>query len=347
MKNFIEKGELMPTCNSFNSGPLSGLLEGIIQFLSYPTVLYNSHNNTTVFNQAALAIKEIEPGDNKKGPVKFFADLFEESPSFYVSCEHKVFSIVYLPLEDNKEKLTLAVFIPSLAEEHPPACLRQDLKDIIEASYDGIIVADGKGVILAANQAYERLTGNKASDIAGRKICELSQEKFQTASLVDLVLNRKEPVSNTQYSPTHHKCLMVTGTPVFNHDDQVRWVILYYKDITEINQLQYELEHVRGITQRYSSELTEIRKQVVKETNIIANSQAIKKVIELALHVAKVDSTVLIQGESGAGKELIAKIIHNNSAGSLGPFIKVNCTAIPESLIESELFGYEPGAFTG
>ena len=326
----------MRNCSSYNSSPLSGLLESIIQFLSYPAVLYNSRNKKMIFNQAAIAIQE----------KKLFTTLFEENPSFYTSCERKYFSIVYLPIKDNEENLTLAVFIPYLDGAYPHGCLTPDLRDIIEASYDGIIVTNGEGIILAANKAYESLTKNKVSNITGRKICEISQEKIP-ASLVSHVLDKKKPASNTQHSPTNHKCLTITGKPVFNSDGKVQWVILYYRDITEINQLKYEIEHIRGITQRYSFELTEIRKQVIRETNIIANSQAIKKVIELSLHVAKVDSTVLIQGESGAGKELIAKIIHNNSSRSLGPFIKVNCTAIPESLIESELFGYEPGAFTG
>lgn len=124
-------------------------------------------------------------------------------------------------------------------------------------------------------------------------------------------------------------------------------MVINFRDITELNRLQYELEHVRGLSERYSSELAQIRKQVTEEAGIVAHSPEMKKVVELALHVAQVDSTVLIQGESGVGKELIAKIIHSHSSRSLGPFIKVNCSAIPETLFESELFGYEPGAFTG
>jgi len=236
------------------------------------------------------------------------------------------------------------------AEEnrHLPIFGEKDFNSFIEALYDGIMVIDKEGNILAANQSYGELMGNKVKNILGQKIFDFNSPTFYADQQVaNLVIKRKESITSTQNSPTQQNCVMITGNPVLDARGQIRWVIISYRDITRFNQLQYELESVRELSERYSSELAELRHQVIKKTNIVANSTVMKKVIELALHVAKVDSTILINGESGVGKEQIAKIIHNNSLRSLGPFIKINCTVIPETLVESELFGYEPGAFTG
>ncbi|MEW6275175.1 MAG: sigma 54-interacting transcriptional regulator [Bacillota bacterium] len=323
------------------------LLESMINVINYcpvPMALYDENKKKIFFNQAALTLQEnLGTGRGKIKKRGSLRSLFTDKPNYLSGPEQKNFFVIYLPFKDEKETFTLAVVLP----EKEPSFSSPNLQAIIESSYDGIIVTDRGGKILIANQAYERLTGNKVKNVLGRNIYELGQEGVHADPLVDLVVKRKKPATNTQYSPQQRTCLMITGSPVFDQNGEVQWVVLNFRDITELNQLQYELNHVRELTRRYSGELAELRKQVVKETNIIANSPAMKKAIELALHVAKVDSTVLIQGESGVGKELIAKIIHHNSSRSLGPFIKINCAAIPETLIESELFGHEPGAFTG
>jgi transcriptional regulator with PAS, ATPase and Fis domain len=89
------------------------------------------------------------------------------------------------------------------------------------------------------------------------------------------------------------------------------------------------------------------RTLLLRRTGLVVYSEKMMKLVDLAIRIAQVDSTVLISGESGVGKELMAKLIHDQSPRSLGPFIKINCGAIPENLLESELFGYEAGAFTG
>lgn len=339
----------MPVHSLISCQSLFELMKLVIDHCPYPLLLLDRHNKKLFSNKAAVELeKDIADSDQVKNFTleKRLENLIQGRPAHYTDPNSRSFSVFYLPFGDEKELYTLAVFIPP-EKALSPAFQINDLQSIIEASFDGIMVANREGEILMANQAYERLTGNKLKAVIGHKIYELVQEGFHTDPVMDLVIKRKEPVTNTQYSPTNRNCLMITGNPVFDKNGEVSWVVLNFRDITKLNQLQYELEHTRELTERYSAELAELRKQVVKETNIIAKSPSMTKVIELALHVAKVDSTVLIQGESGAGKELIAKIIHNNSSRGFGAFIKVNCTAIPETLIESELFGYEAGAFTG
>ena len=99
--------------------------------------------------------------------------------------------------------------------------------------------------------------------------------------------------------------------------------------------------------EKYFAELRQLRKEKTEEKRITSKNKEMRLVLELAKKVAPVDSNVLILGESGTGKDLLANMIHNMSRRCSGPFIKVNCGAIPENILESELFGYEEGAFTG
>jgi transcriptional regulator with PAS, ATPase and Fis domain len=117
--------------------------------------------------------------------------------------------------------------------------------------------------------------------------------------------------------------------------------------MTDLEQLQRRLEATVELNQRYVSELEQIRLQQLKMDDLVAKSATMQRVVEMAARIATVDSTVLIMGESGVGKEVITNKIHALSRRKNQPFIKINCGAIPENLLESELFGYAGGAFTG
>jgi transcriptional regulator with PAS, ATPase and Fis domain len=119
------------------------------------------------------------------------------------------------------------------------------------------------------------------------------------------------------------------------------------KDITDEEKLKAELKQTKALLQRYEWELSSLRIAHLKNSEVIYRSKAMEKLLEMVNKVANVESTVLIYGETGVGKEVLAKYIHNISDRSSGPFIKINCGAIPENLLEAELFGYEKGAFTG
>jgi len=224
--------------------------------------------------------------------------------------------------------------------------IKKTLESFVDSLPDGVMVVARDGTIEMANQAQERLTGILNKRILGQTIFDLVHQGLYNDPLIDMVLKRKQPVTIMQYTPLQ-TCLLVTATPVMANNGEIDYVVLYSKDVTELHQLQQQLEQTKLLTQQYSSEITEMRVQSWDNVDIVAKSEQMKKVIDLALRLASVETTVLILGESGTGKEVVAKIIHDQSERKLGPFIKVNCSAIPESLIESELFGYEPGTFTG
>jgi len=224
--------------------------------------------------------------------------------------------------------------------------LNKELDAIIESSYDGFYITDGKGYTLRINSAYSRITGIKPEEVIGRHMKELVDKGVYSQSVTLLVLKKKKPVTIMHDIKTG-KRVLITGNPVFNEKGEIERVVTNVRDITELNRLKKQLEETKELTQRYHLELQELRNKQQKLDGVVAKSMEMKKTIEMAKKVAKVDSTVLISGESGVGKEILAKIIHSFSKRSNGPFIKVNCAAIPETLLESELFGYEEGSFTG
>jgi len=220
--------------------------------------------------------------------------------------------------------------------------LNEELNDIIESSYDGIWVSDREGVTIRVNSAYERITGIKVKDVLGQKPKDLVQRGLYATSVTEPVLRSKKRMTIVNTTATGKK-ILVTGNPILDEQGNVKRIVTNVRDITELSSLQRELEL---LSRRYEMEL-----QMLSDQNaygeIIARSEGMKNVLERARRVARADSTVLITGESGVGKEVVAKLIHRLSNRREGPFIEVNCGAIPESLIESELFGYEKGAFTG
>lgn len=215
---------------------------------------------------------------------------------------------------------------------------------IIESVDEGIVIADSNGIILRANNAYQRMTGIMEGEFVGKHVRELLKQGYMNKSVTEMVVERKARVNVVDVR--NNKELLMTGTPLFNEKGEVVRVITVIRDMSELTELKSKLEQIEVTKDRYYSELEHLRSQNSFRKIITKNPNMTKK-IEMAFHVARVDSTVLILGESGVGKELIAQLIHRSSQRSKKPFIKINCGAIPPNLLESEFFGYEPGSFTG
>ncbi|PLR87213.1 sigma-54 interaction domain-containing protein [Bacillus sp. V33-4] len=221
-----------------------------------------------------------------------------------------------------------------------------DLKAIFDTSYDVIYVSDADGNTLRVSSACEKLWGKKQADLVGRNVLELEAEGIYKPSITRLVLEKGEKISTIQVTKTGRR-LMVVGTPIKDENGKIVRVVNASRDITEVSKLNAEIDEMKQLINGYKLELMELRKETTQQKQIIFNSRDMEKVFDLAERVAQVDSTVLILGESGVGKEVIANYIHRSSNRDDKPFIKINCGAIPEDLLESELFGYEKGAFTG
>jgi PAS domain S-box-containing protein len=228
--------------------------------------------------------------------------------------------------------------------------INKELTAIFESSYDGLYITDGKANTLRVNKAYERISGLQADDLIGRNMHELVKEGFFNQSATLEVLKVKEPVTLMQEisNQSGKKKVIVTGNPIFDEEQkEIYLVVTNVRDITELEDLREELEHRRTLSERYLTELTELRLDLFSKDDFIARSDKMKQILRMAIKVAHVDTSILITGESGVGKGKLAKLIHQSSKRKKNPFIKINCGAIPETLIETELFGYEKGAFTG
>lgn len=222
--------------------------------------------------------------------------------------------------------------------------INKELDAIIESLDDGIVVADRNGFVLKANHAYQQMTGITANEFVGRHVRDLVKQGYMRRSVTELVVERNSPV--TIIDIRNNKELLLTGNPVYNDKGELVRVVTAIRDVTQLNSLKEQLAETEEIKNRYYLELEHLRSQQPFRKIITSNPEMRQK-LDLAFHVAHVDTTVLILGESGVGKELIAQLIHRASKRSKGPFIKINCGAIPTNLLESEFFGYEAGAFTG
>lgn len=224
--------------------------------------------------------------------------------------------------------------------------LTKELDAIIDSSFDGLYITDGDGKTLRLNRAYERITGMSADEFIGKNVREIEGEGIVSESVTNLVLKRKEPVTISQEMRTG-KTTLATGNPVYDEAGNIFRVVCNVRDITELNMLKEKLEKVESLSQHYETQLRTLRLQYSGANKIVCNSVIMKDLLASVIRLSQFDSTILITGESGTGKELIAEAIHNNSNRKDGSYIKINCGAIPENLLESELFGYEYGAFTG
>ncbi len=224
--------------------------------------------------------------------------------------------------------------------------LSQELDAIIASCDDGLWTCDGNGTILRMNAASLRLNMLNGADVVGRNISELIDEGVIDDSVTLKVMKSRQRETILQRTHTGRK-LMVSGNPVFNPAGELIRVVANERDITELDALRKELEEQVAIKDQMRHQMLEMQLAELNATHIIARSPSMIKALGQALKLGQVNTTALILGESGTGKGVIADLIHKHSSRADHPMIKINCGAIPETLVETELFGYEKGAFTG
>jgi len=224
--------------------------------------------------------------------------------------------------------------------------LHRELEAIIESSSDGLYVTDGQANTIRLNQAYERITGLKREELLGRNMGDLVKEGIFDKSVTLEVLKRRHS-STIMQMVQNNKHLMVTGNPFFDELGELALVVTNVRDMTELNELRAKIEETRRLSSRYYEALLEQKQYEHVIEEMVVKSEPMVRVIQRSVKVARAETSVLLTGESGVGKSMLARIIHHVSPRKNQPLVKINCGTIPDSLMESELFGYEKGAFTG
>ncbi len=222
----------------------------------------------------------------------------------------------------------------------------EDFKMILDNSFDEIFVVNNKGIVTYVNEACKKHYGLDPSEIIGRSIDHLLKEGYYSPALAPIVFQEKKVVTVEQVTNTGIR-LVVTATPVINKYGEVEFIVMNSRDITQIEQLRQDLDKTKKLVKHYQNKVDELSQQVSYFKGYSFRDEKMKSCLEIVQRVALVSSTVLILGESGTGKNVLAMDIHKMSDRKEGPFISINAATIPENLLESELFGYCRGAFTG
>ncbi|MDY0132027.1 MAG: sigma 54-interacting transcriptional regulator [Desulforegulaceae bacterium] len=235
---------------------------------------------------------------------------------------------------------------------------------ILNVLHEGICISDAKGTILKMNPMYERLSGLSPEKLLGKKVSFLNGKDgvFDSAEphawLVEqkkgifkgavspVILKAKRPASSIQQTSGGRKNLL-HGYPILDAKGNVELVITFIRDISHLTLFKEQLEYHKDIFKKFWSNLRNNSSENSAPEAIIIESPVMKKLMNRLQKVAKTEAPILILGDTGVGKGEMARQIHAQSNRSENTFFCVDCTSIPENLIESELFGYAPGAFSG
>lgn len=213
------------------------------------------------------------------------------------------------------------------------------LKSLLHVVDEQYFIADAQGNVLTASPGVEALYGFEVGEGIGHNISVLQARGAFYPSVTAKVLSERQKVSLLQKTGAG-RILLVSGTPVISHAGEIIRVVGVVRDVSRLYMVERELIEVK-------QELEQLKRMQMSVSSVVYKSPQMEKVMALAERAAKVDSNVLILGESGVGKGILAETIHKLSSRSDKQFVCVNCGAIPETLIEAELFGYARGAFTG
>jgi len=225
-----------------------------------------------------------------------------------------------------------------------------DFKEVVDGLDDSIMITDAEGTVLYINPAYTRNTEITEEDVLNRDVRSLiGKDKLFAGGAVTSVLESGKSAFrlSTTYKTGEPLVGYVVGTPIFKEDGSLRQVVACSRPIVTLSSLQEDFEaFVKEINAIHPKTITTDSDKHLSE-GMIGKYGSLKQIDTLLDRVAPTDASVLITGESGGGKEVVADEIYRRSLRKNKPYVKINCASIPGHLLESELFGYEKGAFTG
>ena len=323
--------------------------EQVLENVPIGILVIDSYENVTTINEYALKfldkkfkdvigknIKEFIPYSNlpmilKKG-VKQFGQVFH--------VKNRSALVNRSPLFMNDKIIGAVAVIQDVSDLVGMKEINEKFIKILENSQDMICFLDKNGIVNYINPSYIKHTGLKSENILGKYITDIEPDGY-----ISKAFKEKLKFNDVIY-PVNNVNVIGNIEPLFV-DNTFTGVISTARPINELKELIGKLNKSQEELNYYKEEFLKQISTNSSFNNIIGSSRTLKDILYICEKASKTTSTVLIRGESGTGKELIAKVIHNNSPRHDKPFVRVNCASIPENLLESELFGYEKGSFTG
>jgi len=320
-------------------------MDGLMERIKQVVCIYDT-NHHTIERNASESTWKLNESEIKK---HFKRMLEKKEKALTCRLNDIEFLILHLCSWENKE-----VFLLEETSELEQAILKMEnvklLKDevdtILNSIHDDILIADGDGIIRKVFPSFERVYDTKGEKIVGKSVFEAERLGIFKPSVTAVVLKTGEPVTMVQETLKGKK-LIVTAVPIKNRQGKIIKVISFTRDLTDFMKLKEQYALLENKVERYSAEIKELREKNKSYPTIIGHSKTILSVLNVIDRVSKFDANILIQGESGVGKTMFARMIHAKSQRADGPLIEIDCGSIPQNLLESELFGYEKGSFTG
>jgi len=225
--------------------------------------------------------------------------------------------------------------------------VEKHIDSVLDVLSDGIYISDREGYTLKVNMMYEKLIGLKKEDLIGRRVQDLVREGVFDVVLNPQIVKSGQPATSVQTTKKGQK-LILNGHPIFDSEGNVILVVTFVRDVTVMSQLREQIVSQKKLLEQLRTNVQYINEESIQKFPMNGfKSREMAQLNKLIKKVAATDATVLILGETGVGKEFFARSIHRSSPRGENTFFKLDCTTIPESLIESELFGYAAGAFSG
>lgn len=322
--------------------------EQILDSIPIGIVVIDLNSNITYINDYALKVFEKEHVQSIGKSIEKIVhntklpNIIANPQKQFGQIQHingKIITVNRSPIFNNSKLIGACGVFQDVSDIVGMKELNEKFKKILESSHDLICFVDENGFINYTNPAYVNYLGD-SSNYLGKSIFDISQDGLRVK-----VFNTKERVENVVHTKNNID-IISTVTPLFI-DGEFKGVLSTSKVISEMKDLVNKLELSEEQLKYYKEELLKHTLNSKAFSGIIGISSSLKDILYISQKASESTSTVLIRGDSGTGKELIASAIHQNSNRNNKPFIKVNCAAIPDNLLESELFGFEKGAFTG
>lgn len=321
-----------------------------INLMNIAVAIYNSNNkkltsnkyfdelfyNIEVIKSFELFILENYPKGNERKYALYYIDNKEYLISFIMSEDNNCIVTLHDSCYLND---TISIMCTSKNRE-------DEFYQMISTIYPDFVVIDKDGYIVEALDNFEEMYGISREDAIGKTIFEMEEKKIFNPSVAIKAIKSGKQETMLQLTGAN-KYIMCTAIPIKNKDNEITKVVSYTTDQTKYQALEDEYKKLSDVLKTYSDELDYYRSNINSFPTVIGVSNAINNVTTLVNKIAKFDTSVLFTGKTGVGKTMFARLTHAGSARKNGPFIEINCGAIPENLLESELFGYEKGAFTG